>query len=100
MRTSTPNPIEFANRRGDMSFWKDKRVLITGGAGFLGSRLAAKLQARNPAPADIFIPRRQHYDLVNWDNILRLYSDARPDIVIHLAAEVGGIGANRSNPAG
>jgi|SRR5579884_3543776 len=81
-----------------MSFWKGKRVLVTGGAGFLGSRVVAKLQGRLPEPAQIVIPRRQEYDLVQWDNVVRVYRDANPDIVIHLAAEVGGIGANRANP--
>lgn len=79
-----------------MSFWEGKRVLVTGGAGFLGSRVVAKLRTKQPA--EIFIPRRTQYDLVKKDDVKRLYKDARPDIVIHLAAEVGGIGANRANP--
>jgi GDP-L-fucose synthase len=78
-----------------MGFWAGKRVLVTGGSGFLGSRLTAKL--RNLAPADIVIPRRSTYDLVEERNVARLYEDARPDVVIHLAAQVGGIGANRAN---
>lgn len=78
-----------------MSFWAGKRVLVTGGSGFLGSRLVAKLQALSPA--DIFIPHRSTYDLVEERNVGRLYEDAHPGIVIHLAAQVGGIGANRAN---
>src|SRR4249920_1410281 len=76
-------------------FWSDKRVLVTGGSGFLGSRLVAKL--REFSPAEIFIPRRATCDLVEQSNIERLYEETRPDIVIHLAAHVGGIGANRAH---
>jgi len=81
-----------------MSFWKDRRVLVTGGSGFLGSRVVDKIQSKSPGPAEVFIPRRKDYDLVGYDNVLRVYRDAKPDIVIHLAAQVGGIGANRANP--
>lgn len=81
-----------------MSFWKNKRVLITGGSGFLGSRLTQRLQTRSQGLSELFIPRRKDYDFVKWDDVVRVYADARPDIVIHLAAEVGGIGANRANP--
>jgi GDP-L-fucose synthase len=78
-----------------MSFWAGKRVLVTGGSGFLGTCVVEKLQAKSPAV--IFVPRRDKYDLVRTENVIRLYEDARPDIVIHLAGEVGGIGANRAN---
>jgi len=81
-----------------MNFWSDKRVLVTGGSGFLGSRVVAKLGEIAPGPAAIVVPRRKDYDLVTFDNCVRLYQDARPDVVIHLAAKVGGIGANRANP--
>src|SRR5262252_1987147 len=79
-----------------MNFWEGKRVLITGGSGFLGSVVVDKL--REKAPAEIFVPRRKDYDLVEWGNVARLYKEARPDIVLHLAGNVGGIGANRANP--
>jgi len=75
---------------------KNKRITVTGGAGFLGKHLVAKLKERGCR--NIFIPRSKDYDLVNMGAVKRLYSDAKPDIVIHLAAKVGGIGANRDNP--
>lgn len=79
-----------------MSFWKDKKVIITGGAGFLGSYVVEKLKERGCK--DIFIPRRKEYDLIKEKNIIRLYQDFPANIAIHLAAVVGGIGANRENP--
>jgi GDP-L-fucose synthase len=71
------------------------RALVTGGGGFLGSHLAVRLEG---AGHDVFVARRRDYDLTRYDDAERLYADARPDIVFHLAAEVGGIGANRDNP--
>lgn len=79
-----------------MSFWSAKRVLVTGGAGFLGSFVVEKLQQRGAK--EIFVPRSKDYNLVEMDAVQRVYKDAQPDIVIHLAARVGGIGANRANP--
>ena len=75
---------------------KDKKILVTGGAGFLGRHLVSKLGERGCH--NIFIPRIEDYDLVNMEAVKRLYADAKPNIVIHLAAKVGGIGANRQNP--
>ncbi|MEI8195395.1 MAG: GDP-L-fucose synthase [Phycisphaerae bacterium] len=74
------------------------RYLVTGGAGFLGSVICRKLRERGVAADNIFVPRSKDYDLTRQDAVERLYQDAKPDIVIHLAARVGGIGANRENP--
>jgi len=79
-----------------MGFWSDKRVLVTGGAGFLGSFVVEKLKDRDCN--NIFIPRSQDYNLVDMEAVERVYKDSDPDIVIHLAASVGGIGANMENP--
>lgn len=78
------------------SFWR-KRFCVTGGAGFLGSFVVEKLRQRGAT--DIFVPRKRDYDLVDPQAIRRMLEDARPDIIIHLAAHVGGIGANRMHPA-
>lgn len=78
--------------------WPTLRVCVTGGAGFLGSFVVERLRARGVHAEHIFVPRRAHYDLTREADVARLYDDARPDLVIHLAAEVGGIGANRDNP--
>ncbi|HSQ18260.1 MAG TPA: NAD-dependent epimerase/dehydratase family protein, partial [Anaerolineales bacterium] len=83
-----PNPSDF---------WKNKRVCVTGGAGFLGSFVLAALQQRGAA--QVFVPKIEEYDLVNPADIQRMYDEARPDIIIHLAALAGGIGANRARPA-
>jgi GDP-L-fucose synthase len=81
-----------------MGFWTDRRVTVTGGAGFLGSHVVARL--RDAGCRDLTIPRSRDYDLVDRAGVRRLLEDAKPDLVIHLAARVGGIGANRANPAG
>jgi len=75
---------------------KGKRVLLTGGAGFLGRVVAGELEARGVG--EIIVPRSARYDLTEQEAVRDLYRDSRPEIVIHLAAEVGGIGANRANP--
>jgi len=79
-----------------VSFWSARRVMVTGGAGFLGSHLVAKLKQRGCQ--DIFVPRSKDYDLVSAEGIARAYDDSQPDLVIHLAAVVGGIGANMAQP--
>jgi len=78
------------------SFWKDLRVVVTGGAGFLGSFVVDQLRAKGCR--QIVVPRSQDYDLVQMEAVKQLYRDATPDLVIHLAARVGGIGANQANP--
>ncbi len=77
-------------------FWTDKRVTVTGGAGFLGSFVVEQLEKKGPKT--IFVPRSKEYDLREKESIIRMYEASRPDIVIHLAAVVGGIGANRKYP--
>jgi GDP-L-fucose synthase len=79
-----------------MSTFPYQSVVVTGGAGFLGSYVVEKLRARGVP--QIFIPRSRDYDLVQGEQVRRLYADTQPDLVIHLAAVVGGIGANRANP--
>ncbi len=74
-----------------------KRICVTGGAGFLGQHLVRNLQSKGAH--DIFIPRYSEYDLVKGEDIARMLADAKPDIIIHLAAHVGGIGANLARPA-
>lgn len=85
MSQSEPSPDFFAG----------KRVLVTGGSGFLGSHVVDRLEALG---AECFVPRRTDYDLTTSDAVQRVFVDADPEIVIHLAARVGGIGANRKNP--
>ncbi|HRJ57580.1 MAG TPA: GDP-L-fucose synthase [Anaerolineales bacterium] len=84
-------------------FWQNKKVIVTGGAGFLGSFVIEKLKQRGAT--DIFIPRIENYNLVDPNDIKRLYADTlkgvdpKNVVIIHLAANVGGIGANREHPA-
>jgi GDP-L-fucose synthase len=79
-----------------MGFWETRRVVVTGGHGFLGSFVVDKLRAAGAK--EVVVPRSEKHDLRIQTEALRLYTDTRPDIVIHLAAVVGGIGANRKNP--
>ena len=80
----------------EMKFWRHKKVIVTGGAGFLGRAVVSLLRKRGCT--NIFVPRSKNYDLVQANKVKKLYKDVRPDIVLHLAAVVGGIGANRENP--
>jgi GDP-L-fucose synthase len=77
-------------------FWATRRVMVTGGGGFLGGAVVRRLQ--RAGATEIFVPRSRDYDLRTTDGIGRALADGRPDLVIHLAAVVGGIGANRENP--
>jgi GDP-L-fucose synthase len=80
-----------------MSFWTDHRFVVTGGSGFLGSAVVRGLEARGAN--SVFVPRRAQYDLRDIKAVERLLDEQQPDIIIHLAAVVGGIGANRAHPA-
>ena len=78
--------------------WTDKRVLVTGGSGFFGSFVVEELRRRGAE--HVFVPRSRDYDLIDRAACARAIADAKPDVVFHLAARVGGIGANRDNPGG
>ena len=79
-----------------MAFWAERKVLVTGGAGFLGSHVVRKIQERGCCA--VTVPRSRDFDLREKEAIVSLYERAQPDVVVHLAAVVGGIGANRQHP--
>jgi len=76
-----------------MGYWDTQRILVTGGAGFLGSAIVEKLKARGCR--EVFIPRSRDYNLVEADAVRRLYQDARPTLVIHLARRQGNSGLSQ-----
>jgi GDP-L-fucose synthase len=86
-----------AERSESRTFWGTRRALVTGGSGFLGSHVVDRLRCLGCR--EIVVPRRAQYDLVNSNCVRQLLAESRPDIVLHLAARVGGIGANREHPA-
>ncbi|MBW3569486.1 MAG: GDP-L-fucose synthase [Gemmatimonadetes bacterium] len=88
-------PPTHPERESSPEFWAGRRVLVTGGGGFLGSHLVERLQSLGAEP---FVPRRVDFDLTRQADVERLYAESRPEVVMHLAAEVGGIGANRASP--
>jgi len=83
-------------RNGELNNLTGKRICVTGGAGFLGRAVCAQLAERGVK--EIFVPRSREFDLTRQDAVERMFTAARPDVVIHLAAEVGGIGANEEHP--
>jgi GDP-L-fucose synthase len=88
-------PPTHPERESTPEFWAGRRVLVTGGGGFLGSHLVERLRALG---ADPFVARHKDFDLTRQVDVERLYAQSRPRMVMHLAAEVGGIGANRASP--
>ncbi|HEU4881171.1 MAG TPA: GDP-L-fucose synthase [Longimicrobium sp.] len=88
-------PPTHPERESSPGFWAGRRVLVTGGGGFLGSHLVERLRALGAEP---FVARHRDFDLTRQADVERLYDESRPQLVMHLAAEVGGIGANRASP--
>jgi GDP-L-fucose synthase len=86
-----------AESTNPQNFWMNKRVVVTGGAGFLGSFVTEKLYQRGAT--EVFVPKIEDFDFVQLKDIHRMLDEAQPDLIIHLAALAGGIGANRARPA-
>jgi GDP-L-fucose synthase len=86
-----------AAKSTNSDFWKDRKVCVTGGDGFLGSYVLEKLTERGAA--QVFVPKIEEYNIVEPEAVKRLLADANPDLILHLAANVGGIGANQARPA-
>ncbi len=95
LRKHAPSPSDLRGGK-PMNFWSSKQVVVTGGAGFLGSYVVEKL--RNRGCPRILVPRKNDFDLREKEAVIRLFQETNPDLVIHLAAVVGGIGANRQHP--
>jgi GDP-L-fucose synthase len=95
-KSQPPNPGRENQFKIDSSFWAGRRITVTGGKGFLGTHLIRKLKEKGCQ--DVMIADLTEYDLRNKEDILKMYDEQKPDIVLHLAAVVGGIGANRENP--
>jgi GDP-L-fucose synthase len=87
--------MDRARRLADGGAIAGMKVLVTGGGGFLGSHVVERLER---AGHEVVVPRRRSYDLTSWDDAGRLFEEARPELVFHVAGEVGGIGANRAAP--
>ncbi len=98
IRPGLNGPVNQINRRAayEPSYWDGRRVMVTGGAGFLGTAVVRRL--REAGASEVFVPLAADYDLRKLPDIDRSLADGRPDLIIHLAAVVGGIGANRENP--
>jgi GDP-L-fucose synthase len=86
-----------AAKSTNSDFWKDRKVCVTGGYGFLGSYVLEKLAERGAT--QVFVPKIEEYNIVEPEAVKRLLADANPDLILHLAANVGGIGANQARPA-
>lgn len=86
-----------ASKSTNSDFWKDRKVCVTGGGGFLGSYVLEKLTERGAS--QVFVPTIEEYNIVDPEAVKRLIADANPDLILHLAANVGGIGANQARPA-
>ena len=77
---------------------RKERIVVTGGSGFVGGHLVARLRSKEVPAEQILVPRSSDFDLTREDDVARMYRQMRPTVVFHLAAKVGGIGANRENP--